>query len=482
MEVSRLLVTTLPPETGSKFNGLDCLVALVRNIYAVRAAQTDLTKAMSEFRAYEQANPLFIFAWSSFDRLRDGTEQGRKRCVAEKRKVLDALAGTAPDRDTTFAALMNSKLMAETLFSHKVFRLRRAVWTFPTFTMALPRDDELIEWDCEKGPYLPLRKVISNLFTNVQHPDGTFSIRHANPPALLRVLYTPSGLHEWVHCIDFRMPVGAWVPTETGALEELPRHKSERYELVASVRMRKDGTDSIMSFNRLSGENTVVTDSPAGRQIFNHEDETDCKFLLLYARRELGSALIDGAIAMVNHPGPRREPSEIELRYLRGAERRRSQRPPQATSTSQLDQNPWHDLPAPGDGRENALPMPRSESDVHERPSDNDEEADDDTGSEGSEEDDTVSQRLDDSAVTWTGREEQRLASRSASRPASESLEGNSASPQPLQRDRPRGALVPGYHVVPGPHEPSPAAPGRKRKRTHRGRRAGRSKHHKKDQ
>lgn len=45
-----LLTTTLPPDTGDFFFGFDCLVAVVRNIYAIRAYQTDLQTAMNEFK------------------------------------------------------------------------------------------------------------------------------------------------------------------------------------------------------------------------------------------------------------------------------------------------------------------------------------------------------------------------------------------------------------------------------------------------
>lgn len=284
-----LLTTTLPPDTGDFFHGFDCLVALVRNAYAIRAYQTNLSTAINEFKSHEEENPLLKFAWGDFSPENDH-QWSIQRCAEEKTKIMQVLVDTPTAANTSFAHLMQSKTMRETFFAHETFRLLSGVWEFKgseqTYTQ--PRTLELFSWT-SKSDDDSLQKLIDARFTAENSADGSVhTIPFANPPALVRVVYHSK---QPLPCprrdlMKFYMPVGRFVEMEDGSVSHHPRHASKRYELVAAVHIpaRGAGGVSVQSWDRLAQRNKVTTRSSAATTPWSFEDEQRCSYVLLYAQ------------------------------------------------------------------------------------------------------------------------------------------------------------------------------------------------------
>jgi hypothetical protein len=247
-EVIKRLQNSLPPDTYhfsvTFWNyEADCMLILLRAIYAARISQAGLATAGSELQQFEEENPFLKLAWSSFDE--DFSEDDLRSLSVYKRRLLASLGLDDSHFHASFLTLLSHATMKKTLFNHPMFRLVHSVYTIApgdtAWTRSEPCVNEIIEWNCKDGNS-PLQACVEKHNEGTSPPpDGRPRIVQVTPPRFILVLYTPFEQYPRLPQKDFQrfeLKVGRWISGgEAESSLYNPSFTKEGYSMIAAVSM-----------------------------------------------------------------------------------------------------------------------------------------------------------------------------------------------------------------------------------------------------
>lgn len=295
----RVLHECAPPETLNADNvhveGLDCLVMVLRAMYATRILQSGGHQGTAEIAAMAVQNHLLeAFAFNSFDPDElTLTEAGRMQIFLIKHELLRELTGGRPltKANTSFSSLFSSDLMERTVWSHEIFRLVAGVYPIgpngddPT----TPRDNELIHWDCRYRNRSVEACVNERFEPTYDDDDGTLmAVRQSSLPAFIRIRYDPSKGERWadedVVEFDIRKSGGEKDPNS----EEYtwnPDQGNERYGLIAAVFQGINVHDTcVKTYNCVGQPYQPDSDYHILDHSWTFDGSRDGTYFLVYAR------------------------------------------------------------------------------------------------------------------------------------------------------------------------------------------------------
>ncbi|KAF7542000.1 hypothetical protein G7Z17_g11820 [Cylindrodendrum hubeiense] len=200
MEFARwILQMQQPPETGSTAvgcdtRGFDCVVAVIRRIYAF------MPKKFLEDESFadaEKRNPILRYAWQMLDTPIPATDEAKARQAAEKKEaIVGALEHNVED-SKYFIDLCCSLIMVDTFWSRPEFHLFRSrlekhegdsVWRVIPWQPREIAQCSQIEMNCRENPGLSLQKAVEAEFGERKWGDRKAFLM-CNRPAIVRVLY-----------------------------------------------------------------------------------------------------------------------------------------------------------------------------------------------------------------------------------------------------------------------------------------------------
>lgn len=253
----RVLQTQQPEETsvtdvGWDTNGLDCLVAVIRRIYAFMPGYFVENEA---FAAAEEKNPILRYAWQMLDIPEEATDATRAQQAAEKKAVMSKLFPGDAETATHFQFLNSTlSLMSDTFWSLPQFhlftpRLQKdggdSVWRVVPWDPPQLVAQSIIVLDRIDSPGMSLQEAVDSKF-EVQrwhdHDREADVLLVCKRPSVVRVHYynnpdQPSCSFDELRTFD--MPF-----TRFEGTKPVP-DGSCRYALIAIVRLCPQGSEDV---------------------------------------------------------------------------------------------------------------------------------------------------------------------------------------------------------------------------------------------
>lgn len=260
--------TTPATDVGWDTNGLDCLVAVIRRIYAFmpKAFLNDGT-----FTAVEKQNPILRYAWQMLDAQEVATDATRAQQAAEKKAVMAKLFPGDAEPATSFWHLIVSSLMLDTFWSRPEFQLFRPrlqkregdpVWRPVPWPARQLDYQSLIHLDRIDNPEMSLQEAVDLKF-GVREWEESEYLFVCKRPNVVRVHYynnpdQPCRSFEELRTFD--MPF-----TRVEGTSLVPDGRC-RYALIAVVRLRGSGFGEVdyVRLYRVDGCNiNIRSNNPA---------------------------------------------------------------------------------------------------------------------------------------------------------------------------------------------------------------------------
>lgn len=282
-----------PPTKIRRTSGLDCLVTVLRRIYALTMLGPAGIAQHQDFKDAEESNPILKHSWLIFGML-DG--EGRERATHVKAAVWNHIGDLMEkeDRDCSFKSLCMSNLMVDTFWSLFEFRLYG--------TMFRVADQKLLDWeprknaresllrlDLTESPDMTLQDLIDETHGIGEH-DGEKVAFLYNQPWVVRVLYVPGHAPEdqrlpFSHVRYFEMPLCRYRgDTEERRYLDLSA-TSVCYSLIAVVRLREkeSDTDFVRTYST-SGACILPTYEPTSfmKSSWSLEDSHAAEYMLFF--------------------------------------------------------------------------------------------------------------------------------------------------------------------------------------------------------
>ncbi|KAH6991364.1 hypothetical protein BKA56DRAFT_574308 [Ilyonectria sp. MPI-CAGE-AT-0026] len=274
----RVLQTQQPEETsvtdvGWDTNGLDCLVAVIRRIYAFMPGYFHDNE---EFAAAEEKNPILRYAWQMLDIPEEATDATRAQQAAEKKAVMSKLFPGDAETATHFHFLNATLgLMSDTFWSFPQFhlfapRLQKdegdSVWRVVPWDPPQIVAQSIIVLDCLQNPGMSLQEAVDSKFgvKKWYDDDGEADVLLVcKRPSVVRVHYysnpdQPSRSFDELRTFD--MPFTQFEGTS------IVRDGRCRYAIIAIARLRRLGSED-MEHVRLYGVGgcnvSILANNPA---------------------------------------------------------------------------------------------------------------------------------------------------------------------------------------------------------------------------
>lgn len=249
--VRHFLCTQLPLPTSEKdarfeTSGFDCLVTIIRLIYANFATGIQGVQNMKSLWPQEDKNPILRYAWQSLERTGEESDETKEAWGRDKLATVTKLLGgeTLSPGQTCFESLCAGRRMNETLWSHECF------WFFKDIVRINADDCVSVPWDRTDlaiasqlefdGNQIPTLQEAVEMRLGPRKTDRGEEIYMAEPPCFVRIRYTPSTLEPLpfsrLQCLE--IPVGM---VEQGTrLRYRDNVRRYNYCVMAVVRMRKN--------------------------------------------------------------------------------------------------------------------------------------------------------------------------------------------------------------------------------------------------
>ncbi|KAF4992940.1 hypothetical protein FDECE_13555 [Fusarium decemcellulare] len=290
---SHILQLRPPPASSpGPTTGLDCLVVVLRRIYAYLAVGSKGVSHEIWFKEAESDNPILSYAWLMFGNPRD--DGARRRIAQAKSALIAALPRASPDapQDVSFQELCTSDLMNKSLWCERLFHM------FHPDILIAPTSETLVQQEPCTGHELVVRSM---LHLNLQQIPGLTLqalvdmsygklpgdvLRAPKRPAIIRILYTP-GEHvrlPFNQLWRFVLYQGKFLDV-TDQLAYKPHVVKACYTLCAIVRLRRVDSerDIVRTYSSNGAPIVPEYETPCmGPSDWSVEDSTLHSFMLFY--------------------------------------------------------------------------------------------------------------------------------------------------------------------------------------------------------